>query len=86
MTAVTGTKPHPIFLAGRWVESPDVLTVHNPADASTYQEPVHISRSRYTVTGQTPGATLNIRVQALDSKLPTGKSEWSAWVPIIVGV
>ena len=22
MTAVTGTKPHPIFLAGRWVESP----------------------------------------------------------------
>ena len=31
MTAVTGTKPHPIFLAGRWVESSDPLTVANPA-------------------------------------------------------
>ncbi len=35
MTVATGTKPHPIFLAGRWVESPDVLEVTNPADAST---------------------------------------------------
>jgi acyl-CoA reductase-like NAD-dependent aldehyde dehydrogenase len=42
MTVATGTKPHPIFLAGRWVESPDILTVSNPADAenpagATYQ-------------------------------------------------
>jgi glyceraldehyde-3-phosphate dehydrogenase (NADP+) len=29
---VVGTKPHPIFLAGRWVESPDILEVANPAD------------------------------------------------------
>jgi acyl-CoA reductase-like NAD-dependent aldehyde dehydrogenase len=32
MTVATGTKPHPIFLAGRWVDSPDVLQVSNPAD------------------------------------------------------
>jgi glyceraldehyde-3-phosphate dehydrogenase (NADP+) len=32
MTAVTGTKPHPIFLAGRWVESSELLVVTNPAD------------------------------------------------------
>jgi acyl-CoA reductase-like NAD-dependent aldehyde dehydrogenase len=31
MTLV-GTKPHPIYLAGRWVESPDVLEIANPAD------------------------------------------------------
>src|SRR5258705_1499779 len=31
MTTTTGTKPHPIFLAGRWVESDDVLVVSNPA-------------------------------------------------------
>jgi acyl-CoA reductase-like NAD-dependent aldehyde dehydrogenase len=30
---LTGTKPHPIFLAGRWVESPDTLEVSNPARA-----------------------------------------------------
>ncbi|MBI2777047.1 MAG: aldehyde dehydrogenase family protein [Chloroflexi bacterium] len=29
---LTAAKPHPIYLAGRWVESDDVLTVLNPAD------------------------------------------------------
>ena len=32
MATLAATKPHPIFLAGRWVESPDVLEVSNPAD------------------------------------------------------
>ena len=31
MTVQTGAKPHPIFLAGRWVESPDPLVIANPA-------------------------------------------------------
>jgi acyl-CoA reductase-like NAD-dependent aldehyde dehydrogenase len=31
MTTTAGTKPHPIFLAGRWVESDDPLVVTNPA-------------------------------------------------------
>jgi glyceraldehyde-3-phosphate dehydrogenase (NADP+) len=34
MTTATGAKPHPIFLAGRWVDSPDPLVVHNPANPS----------------------------------------------------
>jgi glyceraldehyde-3-phosphate dehydrogenase (NADP+) len=29
---LTATKPHPIYLAGKWVDSPDTLTVENPAD------------------------------------------------------
>ena len=29
--ATTTTRPHPIFLAGRWVESPDTLEIANPA-------------------------------------------------------
>src|SRR6266542_953640 len=42
MTTITGAKPHPIFLAGRWVDSPDLLIVDNPADprkpaGATYQ-------------------------------------------------
>src|SRR3954447_17243987 len=28
---LAATKPHPIFLAGRWVDSPEVLEVTNPA-------------------------------------------------------
>ncbi len=35
MTIVAGAKPHPIFLAGRWVDSPDPLEVTNPADPNT---------------------------------------------------
>ena len=31
MATVTGAKPHPIFLAGKWVESPDPLVISNPA-------------------------------------------------------
>jgi acyl-CoA reductase-like NAD-dependent aldehyde dehydrogenase len=32
---VTATKPHPIYLAGRWVDSPDRLEIANPADPNT---------------------------------------------------
>jgi acyl-CoA reductase-like NAD-dependent aldehyde dehydrogenase len=32
---LTATKPHPIYLAGKWVDSPDPLEVTNPADPST---------------------------------------------------
>ncbi len=31
MTTLTGAKPHPIYLAGSWVESADLLEVTNPA-------------------------------------------------------
>ena len=31
MTPTAEPKPHPIYLAGRWVESPDVVTIANPA-------------------------------------------------------
>ena len=42
MTTITGTTPHPIFLAGRWTDSPDLLPVENPAHpgelaGATYQ-------------------------------------------------
>ena len=42
MATITRTTPHPIYLAGRWVESPDPLVVENPARpgepaGSTYQ-------------------------------------------------
>ncbi|MEA2631784.1 MAG: hypothetical protein QOE66_2003 [Chloroflexota bacterium] len=63
---VAGTKPHPIFLAGRWVESPDVLVVDNPADPSTpagatyhateaqYEEAVEAAVAAFEVTRHLP--------------------------------
>ena len=32
---LTATKPHPMYLAGRWADSPDMLVVDNPADPKT---------------------------------------------------
>ena len=31
MTTTSGTEPHLLYLAGRWVDSPDRLRVENPA-------------------------------------------------------
>ena len=44
MAITAGTEPHRIYLAGRWVESPDVLVVDNPA------EPTRPQAATYTAT------------------------------------
>jgi acyl-CoA reductase-like NAD-dependent aldehyde dehydrogenase len=48
MTTTIGTQPHPILLAGRWVESPDLLTVINPADpANPAGQTYHATAEQY---------------------------------------
>jgi glyceraldehyde-3-phosphate dehydrogenase (NADP+) len=66
MTIAASTKPHPIFLAGRWVESPDRLVIANPADPSTpagetfqateaqYEEAVEAAVAAFEVTRTLP--------------------------------
>jgi acyl-CoA reductase-like NAD-dependent aldehyde dehydrogenase len=66
MTVSVGTQPHPIFLAGRWVESPDVLEVANPADGANpagstynatpeqYEEAVTAAVEAFEVTRHLP--------------------------------
>jgi acyl-CoA reductase-like NAD-dependent aldehyde dehydrogenase len=66
MTVAAGTEPHKIFLAGRWVEWPDVLVVENPADPSTpagstytatdaqYDEAVEAAVAAFEVTRTLP--------------------------------
>jgi acyl-CoA reductase-like NAD-dependent aldehyde dehydrogenase len=66
MAIVAGTKPHPIFLAGRWVESDDPLVIANPADPSTpagstfhatpaqYEEAVDAAVAAFQVTRTLP--------------------------------
>src|SRR6187399_1469065 len=63
---LTGLKPHPIYLAGRWVESPDVLEVTNPARADEpagatysatreqYEEAVQAAVAAFEVTRKLP--------------------------------
>ncbi len=48
MTTTIGTQPHPILLAGRWVESPDLLAVINPADpANPAGQTYHATAEQY---------------------------------------
>jgi acyl-CoA reductase-like NAD-dependent aldehyde dehydrogenase len=66
MTVAAGTKPHPIYLAGRWVESPDVLEIANPADPANpagstynateaqYDEAVEAAVAAFEVTRRLP--------------------------------
>ncbi len=66
MTITAGTKSHPIFLAGRWVESPDPLVVDNPADPGApagttftateaqYEEAVDAAVAAFAVTRRLP--------------------------------
>ena len=35
MATATVATPHPIYLAGQWVTSPDVLVVDDPANPAT---------------------------------------------------
>src|SRR4051794_9984113 len=66
MTTVTGAKPHPIFLAGKWVESDDPLVVSNPArpdepagatfhaTEAQYEEAVEAAVAAFEVTRTLP--------------------------------
>jgi acyl-CoA reductase-like NAD-dependent aldehyde dehydrogenase len=66
MTTTAGTKPHPIFLAGRWVESDDPLVVTNPANPdqpagatfnaseAQYEEAVEAAVAAFEVTRVLP--------------------------------
>jgi acyl-CoA reductase-like NAD-dependent aldehyde dehydrogenase len=66
MATATGAKPHPIFLAGHWVNSPDPLEVTNPANASQpagatyhatpeqYEEAVEAAVKAFETTRQLP--------------------------------
>jgi acyl-CoA reductase-like NAD-dependent aldehyde dehydrogenase len=66
MTVSAGTTPHPIFLAGRWVTSPDVLEIANPANAdepagatynateAQYDEAVEAAVAAFEVTRKLP--------------------------------
>ncbi len=66
MTVVGIAKPHPIYLAGRWLDSPDTLVVDNPADPlvpagatftateTQYDEAVDAAVAAFEVTKRLP--------------------------------
>ena len=54
------------------------------ANQATYSQARTVSKRRFQLPGQTPGAILHLRVLTLDAKLPTGQTEWSPWLAVTV--
>jgi len=57
---LTAAKPHPIYLAGRWVESDDVLPVTNPAD------PANLAGATYHATPEQYEEAVEAAVRAFE--------------------
>jgi len=67
MATLTGLRPHPIYLAGRWVESPDTLVIERPgypgepagatylATPAQYDEAVEAAVDAFETTRRLPG-------------------------------
>jgi glyceraldehyde-3-phosphate dehydrogenase (NADP+) len=66
MATIAGTKPHPIYLAGRWVESSAPLTIANPA------KPDEPAGTTFTATPQQYEEAVEAAVRAFETtrKLP----------------
>ncbi|MGI8703622.1 MAG: aldehyde dehydrogenase family protein [Candidatus Limnocylindrales bacterium] len=87
MATPTRTKPHPIFLAGRWVESPDVLDVTNPADAATsagstynatpeqYEEAVTAAQRAFETTRRMPAYERDAILRAISAGIRDRREE-----------
>jgi hypothetical protein len=62
----------------------EVQYATDPEDPATYSKPKVVSGGTFALGDRTPGETLHFRVRAIDAKLPTGYSAWTAWVPAMV--
>ena len=97
MAIVAGTKPHPIFLAGRWVESPDPLVVANPADPSTpagstyhateaqYEEAVEAAVAAFEVTRKLPAYERGRILREISAGLKARREELGRLIALEAG-
>jgi acyl-CoA reductase-like NAD-dependent aldehyde dehydrogenase len=84
---LTATKPHPIYLAGRWVDSPDPLEIANPADPNTpagstyhatpaqYDEAVDAAVKAFEVTRQLPAYERGRALREISAGIKTRREE-----------
>ena len=86
MTVSVGTTPHKIFLAGQWVESPDVLVVSNPATGEEvgrtylatpeqYDEAVRAAERAFEVTRKLPAYERGRLLRELSAKVAERRDE-----------
>ncbi len=95
--AVTATKPHPIFLAGRWVDSPDLLEVSNPAHpdqpagytyhatAEQYEEAVQGAVAAFEVTCHLPAYERGAILRNISSGIRARREELGRLIALEAG-
>ncbi len=97
MATTTGVTPHPIFLAGRWVDSPDVLTVTNPADPSNpagatyhateaqYEEAVRAAVEAFEVTRHLPAYEKAAALRSISAGIKARREELGRLIALEAG-
>jgi glyceraldehyde-3-phosphate dehydrogenase (NADP+) len=92
MATATATNPHPIFLAGRWVDSPDGLPVANPADPDNpagatyhateaqYEEAVDAAVAAFEETRRLPAYERGRILRAISAGIAARREELGALI------
>jgi glyceraldehyde-3-phosphate dehydrogenase (NADP+) len=87
MTTTTNTRPHPIYLAGRWVDSPDLLLVENPAKpdepagqtysatVEQYEEAVEAAVAAFEVTRRMPAYERGAALRSISDGIRARREE-----------
>ena len=87
MATNPGPTPHPIYLAGRWVTSPDILVVDNPArpaepagatylaTSEQYEEAVQAAVRAFRVTRKLPAYERGRILREISAGIATRRQE-----------
>ena len=98
MTTTAGTKPHPIYLAGRWVESDDLLEVSNPAHPdqpagatfhateAQYEEAVEAAVAAFEVTRKLPAYERGRILREISAGIRARREELGRLINWVLGV
>jgi glyceraldehyde-3-phosphate dehydrogenase (NADP+) len=97
MTTTTGAKPHPIFLAGSWVESDDPLIIANPADPENpagatfhaseaqYEEAVEAAVKAFEITKTLPAYERGAILRNISSGIKARREELGRLIALEAG-
>ncbi len=97
MGILTGIRPHPIYLAGRWVESPDTLVIDRPgypgepagatylATPAQYDEAVDAAVTAFETTRRLPGYERARILHAISSGIRERRDELAQLIALEAG-
>lgn len=97
MATITGTTAHPIYLAGRWVDSPQTLVVENPArpgepagstylaTPEQYEEAVQAAVRAFAVTRKLPAYERGRALREIGAGITKRREELAALITAEAG-